>query len=205
MRRVPLSKNQFALVDDEDFDWAIQFQWHFMSSGTGRIVGYAVRSIGDGQVVRMHRELLGVTDLNIVVDHRDGYGLNNQRHNLRVATQQQNRRNSATRQDAQHKYKGVFQNKENHGGRFGARIGYNGRPIYLGMFDSREEAAEAYNKAAVEMFGEFAKLNEIPPLFWPWIGYANGKYRNRFRSETRGREFPGVGQGKPEFYDPEGD
>lgn len=152
----------------------------------------------------MHRDIMRPETSEILVDHRDGYGLNNQRHNLRMATPQQNRQNSTYR-NGKHGYKGVFQNKENHGGRFGARIGFNNRPIYLGMFDTAEEAAEAYNRAAVEIFGEFAKLNEIPPLFWPWIGYANGKYRNRFRAETRNREFPGVGAPQPEFYDPEGD
>lgn len=112
----------------------------------------------------MHREVLGVTDPRVLVDHRDGYGLNNVRKNLRRASNQQNswnhkphprRKRPAERHS---EYAGVSW----YANRWRARITIDGQTRHLGRFASEIEAAAAYNEAACELFGEFARLNEIP-------------------------------------------
>lgn len=54
-------------------------------------------------------------------------------------------------------YTGVYQ--ENN--RYRAVISINRKSVHLGMFDTPEEAAEAYNKKSKELFGEEGKVNKI--------------------------------------------
>ena len=93
-----------------------------------------------------------------VIDHVNGDGLDNRFDNLRVCDQKDNMRNSKKSRNNAQKYKGVSK----HGNRgYQARIGVNGKQIALGTFSTQEEAAEAYNLAAKEYHGEYARLNEI--------------------------------------------
>lgn len=104
-----------------------------------------------------------------MVDHIDGNGLNNLRSNLRFATMSQNIANSKVRKDNTTGYKGVswFVGSKHPNGvwkskpSWTARIGINGKRITVGYFATKEEAARAYNKAAIKYHGEFAKLNII--------------------------------------------
>jgi hypothetical protein len=72
MREIPLSRGLIALVDDEDYFVLSQYSWH-ASESRGKF--YAMRnSHGEGNASTtpmMHREILGVTDPAIEVDHRD--------------------------------------------------------------------------------------------------------------------------------------
>lgn len=91
-----------------------------------------------------------------VVDHIDGDGLNNSRSNLRLATRHENARNRTANLNGSG-YKGVSWNK-NHGA-WSARIFLSGKNRHLGYFTSIAAAAAAYDIAASEAFGEFARLN----------------------------------------------
>ena len=99
------------------------------------------------------------------IDHIDGNSLNNRKENLRICTRSQNCSNKKVRRDSRSGYKGVYIKKG--GKRFLAYIGDPNTPatrkrqIRLGLYDTAEEAALVYNKAALEMYGEFAVLNEI--------------------------------------------
>jgi hypothetical protein len=96
-----------------------------------------------------------------LVDHEDGNGLNNQRHNLRDATQQENTRNrSKMVPPTSSQYKGVCWDKERNKWVAHIDIG-EGRKRKLGRFTVERDAAVAYNKAAIEIFGEYALVNEI--------------------------------------------
>lgn len=150
MRTIPLNKGFVALVDDEDYEWLSQFQWYVKHANESTDLYYAITGHR-----RMHRMILGLTSAHILTDHRDGNGLNNQRHNLRVATRLTNQWNQPPKKGRQ--FKGVFENA----GRYFARIRWHGQPIYLGRYDTQQEAAAVYNEAATELFGEFARLNQL--------------------------------------------
>jgi hypothetical protein len=93
------------------------------------------------------------------VDHIDRDPLNNERSNLRFCTKQQNQRNQGMRKCNSSGYKGVARVK--HSPRWRAFLKVSYKQIHLGMFDTKEEAALAYNRAALKYYGEFACLNVI--------------------------------------------
>ncbi len=156
MKLIKLTQGFFTKVDDEDFDELNKHKWCVKDSSKRP---YAVRG-KIYTVVRMHRELLKAPK-GIEVDHVNGDGLDNQRHNLRFATRYQNSRNVGKQKGIQYKsvYKGVhWQEKRK---RWRARINVNNKEIYLGQYSLELDAAKAYNEAAVKYFGEFARLNDI--------------------------------------------
>jgi hypothetical protein len=105
----------------------------------------------------MHRKLFDMTDKKQIIDHIDGNPLNNSRSNLRITTQSGNMKNQNLHKDSKSGYKGVsFQS-----GKYRAYIVLDYKQIHLGRFDSKEEAARAYNAAAIKYHGEYAKLNKI--------------------------------------------
>lgn len=105
----------------------------------------------------MHNEILSVAK-GRRVDHRDGDGLNNQRCNLRAATNIQNQHNSRKHKNGvTSRFKGVSRAQKRDA--WVARITIDGKIKYLGYFKDDCDAARAYDKAAIEHFGEFAKVN----------------------------------------------
>jgi len=158
MKQIPLTKGKVALVDDQDYEKLTRHRWKAKPARKGRPGWYAARNVWNGEkwaTIFMHQEIMG---LGSRWDHQDGDGLNNQRHNLRPATQVQNLRNRAK---AQHqctsRFKGV--EWEPSSKRWRARIGINGRRKSLGRHLTQEAAARAYDSAAIEIFGEFARTN----------------------------------------------
>ena len=106
----------------------------------------------------MHR-LITNAPKGLMVDHINHNGLDNRRKNLRLCTVSQNNRNRRpiTRPNKGSKYKGVtFDKKRN---LFKAEIQHNKKKYFLGRFKSQIKAAQAYDKKARELFGEFAYLN----------------------------------------------
>lgn len=154
------SKNRHlvALVDDEDFEYLSQWNWCACKS-KDTYYSHRVDTTGEKRVkIRMHRLIMRVSDPETEVDHKDNNGLNNQKSNLRVATGSQNSRNrSVYKRPKSSRYKGVNLHKA---GKWVASIGLPGsRSQYLGWFVKEEDAAKAYDEAAKQYFGEFAKLN----------------------------------------------
>jgi hypothetical protein len=96
----------------------------------------------------------------MLVDHKDRNGLNNQKENLRICDYSKNAQNSKRNPIyGSSNYKGVYLYKRTN--KYRANIKLKGKRIYLGYFDSDKEAALAYNKKAIELFGEYACLNII--------------------------------------------
>jgi hypothetical protein len=154
MREIPLTQGKVALVDDRDYDWLVRYKWHAV-----KINGsfYAATSeYMEGKTVRryMHRFILK-TETGIEVDHIDGDALNNLRSNLRQCTHKQNLRNTRIQDGFSSKYKGVGRKKH----KWRARIMVDGKDVFLGYFRSEEQAASAYDNAAIKHFGEFARTN----------------------------------------------
>lgn len=156
MKQIPLSQNKFALVSNHRFDYLNQFNWYAVFDGYH---WYAERMGGDKKI-KMHREIMGVTNPRIFVDHRDNDGLNNQDENLRVCTNAQNQHNRGKAWNNTSGFKGVSFDKKRY--RYRAQIRNGGDPIFLGHFEDPKDAALAYNEAAKQLHGEFAFLNAVP-------------------------------------------
>lgn len=154
MKTIPLNNGMAALVDDEDYEWLSSFTWYARRANKSTELYYAMTTLNE-RPSRMHRMILGLTSQSQLTDHRNGNGLDNQRHNLRIATRLTNQWNQPPKKGRQ--FKGVFQNCSG----FFARIRWHKQPIYLGQYHTAQEAAAAYNEAATELFGEFARLNQL--------------------------------------------
>lgn len=161
MKKIPLTKNQFALVDDEDFEWLNQWKWCAMSNGTERFA--AGRNPGRKRPTElMHRKIMGVKGRWPLVDHINGNPLDNRRKNLRICNQSQNMRNRDAPKSNTSGYKGVYLHKQS--GLWHARITLNYKNTSLGYYRTAVEAAVAYNEGAIKYHKDFAKLNEGPEL-----------------------------------------
>lgn len=146
MKSISLTQGRFALVDDCDYVYLCQYSWCVSD-------GYVVRSgYPDGKIY-MHREILGFPDLD--VDHSSGDTLDNRRDNLRTATVSQNMCNNRKRKDNTSGFKGVSQRVDTL--RFTSYVNFQGKRHNTGCFDTAEEAAEARNKLAVQLHGEFMR------------------------------------------------
>jgi hypothetical protein len=156
---VPLTQDRFAKVDAADAAEISNYRWYLqLKKSKYREYGYAARNgvSSDGRIVTifMHRQILGLIGRSGVdVDHRNGDGLDNRRANLRLASRSMNARNKKIQGNKKSSiYKGVYPTG---GGRWRAQIGKKN----LGNFYHETDAAEAYNRAARDLFGEFACCN----------------------------------------------
>jgi hypothetical protein len=136
-------------------------QRSFAYSGkeAGKLDGRGYRQIRvEGHVVLAHRlawALMTNEWPESQIDHINGDTLDNRWINLRLATRSQNMANTKLRRDNKTGFKGVVRSRTP--GKFYAQIGFHGRTINLGTFDSAEEAAQAYRTAAREKFNEFTR------------------------------------------------
>lgn len=160
MREIPLSNSKLiALVDDEDFESINGYTWRLLCSKAGGT--YAVASPRPRIIAYLHRIILQAPK-GLVVDHIDGNGLNNQRSNIRLATHSQNHAWGSDRKFKLNTsgYRGVYPHSR-HPQKWCAQIVVRGKTRYLGIFDCPEAAALKVNEAALQYFGEFARLNKV--------------------------------------------
>lgn len=165
MREIPLTNSdKVAIVDDDMYEELSRWKWHLSTSGYAHRTPSVYTSNGrTSKHIPMHRHILGLGSIKedpVHVDHINGNTLDNRRENLRIATCSQNSANRRMRKDNTSGYKGVSWRKQRQ--KWEAYITINGKRKLLGLFDCKHEAARAYNEAAIKLFGEFAKLNEIP-------------------------------------------
>jgi hypothetical protein len=152
MKIIPLrgknGEGKFALVSDEDYAILSSYKWHIHPGG------YVVRSASDSKVY-MHRQITNAPN-GVEVDHVNHDRLDNQRHNLRLATSSQNHINRLV--PSRSGYRGVFLLAH---GKYKASITCNHVQRCIGHFDTALEAARAYNEQAKKLHGEFAILNDL--------------------------------------------
>ena len=160
MKKVPVSKEYFAFVDDEDYDHVIQFKWHRVRGGRNN---YASTSIA-GKKVSMHRMIMQAAK-GIMIDHADGDGLNNRKANLRPASYAQNFQNTGPRKTRGRtsRFKGVWRIKQSCQRCWRSGITAYRRYRNIGSFWTEEEAARAYDAQAWRLHGEFARPNFPEP------------------------------------------
>lgn len=156
MKTIALTQGQVTTVDDADFEALSKFKWCALKR---KHTFYAVRGTPGVRNIKiqMHRQILG-TPKGEYSDHRDGNGLNNQRHNLRVATKGQNAMSFQTLHFGKSsRFRGVCWREKR--GKWEAYIKVDKTYRFLGRYGSEKEAAQAYDRAALHHFGEFAHVN----------------------------------------------
>ena len=183
VRLIPLGDGFYAYVDAADYEWLTQ--WHWYLNG----VGYAVRYQRNKRIY-MHREIMQPPG-EMVVDHIDGNKSNNCRFNLRVCTPLDNQHNRRKCRNTTSCYKGVSYNKRSR--KWFSGFGFKGNVVRLGYFSDEIEAARVYDHAAVQYFGQFARVNfpeEWPPerraqVHADWLKAAKREGEKVRRSEGR--------------------
>lgn len=155
---IPLTKNKFTIVDDEDYEYLSQWKWYLLNSG------YAVRDIvfaGQKKTILMHRFIMNAPE-NLDIDHINGDGLDNRRSNLRLATISQNMMNRRINSNNTSSYAGISWSKERE--KWEVYISVNKKRINLGRYDFLEEAVDTRIKAEKEYFKEFRREKK-PTLY----------------------------------------
>jgi hypothetical protein len=157
VREIPLTQGKVALVDEEDYERVSARPWFAVKDEKVNRTNWYARTRDGARHISLHRFILGA-ERGIQIDHKDGDGLNCRRENLRIATHGQNMQNRS-KGSGSSRFKGVTWWSLNGVGRWRAQIGYDGTMHHIGLFNSEEEAARAYDAKAREHFGEFARTN----------------------------------------------
>lgn len=150
-RLIPLTQGKFAIVDEDMFDELNQFKWFYHCGYARR---NSSRSQGEQCTIHMSRVVANTPD-GFQCDHISLNRLDNRRANLRLASPVQNNYNKSVLKNNACGVKGVHCQKDYK--KYRARIGVNGKCIYLGVFETVEMAAAAYSEAAHKYHGEFAR------------------------------------------------
>ena len=127
-----------VLLDTEDLETCIAYKWHMKKSLN---TNYATSTMKGGRKIFLHRLVLGYNG-NMDVDHINGNGLDNRKLNLRIVPRSKNIFNQRK------PLTGIFKVKS---GRFRASVCHNYKTIYIGTYDTKEEAVEARNKKCLEL------------------------------------------------------
>ncbi len=152
MKKIPLTQGKFAIVDSNIYKYLMRWHWHTHRKGN---LFYACRKTKK-KTIYMHRQILNAKK-GESVDHRNHNGLDNRLVNIRLCTHQQNCQNQRKSKNGTSKYKGVSWNKIEK--RWRAVVRSEGELVHIGYYNSEIEAAKAYDKRALELFGEFAYCN----------------------------------------------
>lgn len=145
-----------VIIDAEDVDKVREYCWYVHKNGNNF---YCMTSIylgnGKQKALLLHRLILDSPDL--FIDHINHIGLDNRKSNLRVVTNQENQMNRKPNKNSSSKYKSVYWHKRK--SKWYVQIRFNSKRIHIGYFDNEVQAALAYDAKAMELFGEYAKLN----------------------------------------------
>ncbi len=159
---IPLTRGKHTIVDAEDYDKLIKFNWALLRTQCGQ--EYAIST---GNKVPMHRIIMK-SKKNTQIDHKNHNGLDNRKINLRQCTPTQNqcnRRKNKTqnKKPCVSKYKGIHKQSQRNKC-WVAQISIKGNRKTIGYYKNEVDAAIAYDKTATNFFGEFAYLNFPPKL-----------------------------------------
>jgi hypothetical protein len=159
-RLLYLTKGYAALVDEADYERFGAVKWTaWVCRRYGLVYGHRKVRLPNGKRrnLFLHRAITGAPE-GTVVDHHNGVTLDNTRLNLRVTTQSHNIQNQWSYGVVG--YRGVDRRIKADGSyRYQARMTWLGDEMYLGSFMTPEEAAEAYDRKALEIIGPFARTN----------------------------------------------
>jgi len=155
MKEILLGQGKYTIVDGGWFEELNQWKWYVSSNG------YVIRNAKmvngkRGPQIHMHRIILNTPE-GMQTDHINGNRLDNRKTNLRVCTNSENLANQRPIRGGSSKFKGVtWHNRDK---MWMSYIRKDHKRIHLGYFNNEAHAAEAYDRAAMKLFGEFSRLN----------------------------------------------
>ena len=161
---IQLTQGKWSKIDKEDLELIQQYKW-FYNSHINYNTGYSITNYHK-KSIKMHRLIkkndldikaieLNILSKHILVDHINGDGLDNRKINLRICNHNENICNSKLRKNNTTGYKGVDIKRK----KYRSRIQLNKKSIVIGSFDTAIEAARAYDRKAIELFGKYANTN----------------------------------------------
>lgn len=136
----------YAVIDLDDVDRVRYHKWYEKDDGY-------VSSVINGKSINLHTFLLGKNFEYEMIDHKDRNRLNNKKSNLRYASRIENSRNKGIQTNNTSGVVGVSWHKQHQ--KWYARITVNKKPIFLGLFDSIDEAKKCRIDAEHKYFGEY--------------------------------------------------
>lgn len=162
---IELTQGYFAIVDDQDYGELMKHEWYTIKAKRDKAeIRYAARKspsgAGERSIIFMHRALMNPPG-GMIVDHKDGDGLNCQRSNMRIVSYSQNGMNR--RRDARNKSGASGVSLDKRTGKWKASICANGVKEFLGYFSDFQEAVAARQSAEKEFFGEYAHPTASTP------------------------------------------
>jgi hypothetical protein len=154
---IQLTQNQTAVIDADDVALVCDRPWYANRNGSmGDYTSYACSGRAkDRPAVKMHRLITGAK-VGQIVDHINGNGLDNRRCNLRVTDSFGNAKNHKVRCDSKSGVPGVNFRKDTE--KWAVRIQSNGVRHFVGLFKDFASASAEYEKIALKLHGEFAKV-----------------------------------------------
>jgi hypothetical protein len=152
MKKIQLTQNKVAIVDDEDYVELNKYNWYTNKSINTCYARRKVKKELNKTTILMHRQIMNPPD-NMLIDHINGNGLDNRKENLRICTRSQNNFNIIIPKHNTSGIKGVSFDKSKN--KYIANIRVNNTTRHLGAFANKLEAKDAYTKAAKKYHKEF--------------------------------------------------
>lgn len=168
MKKVKVFSNTYgthtAIIDKDFHDEFKKYSWFVQPMVKQNNKKFYVRTNNKefrSGYIFLHRLVIGAKS-GEEVDHINGDTLDNRRENLRICTRKENARNREIPSNNSSGLKGVSYCKRTR--RFRAYIRHNRIQRHLGYFSTAREAGAAYDRAALKLFKNFAKVNSAPPV-----------------------------------------
>jgi len=152
-------QDKYLLIDNEKYDLVKKYSWYLSS------YGYAIaHHLGKGKnYKKIYAHLLIINcPKGMEIDHINHNKLDNRRRNLRICTRSQNQMNKIKLKNNISGFTGVIWDKQNK--KFRAQIQVNKKHFHLGLFETKEQAAEIYNQKAKYLFGQFFNIKKLGNL-----------------------------------------